>query len=178
VRLHLHPLLCSLTYQFVRVSWQFAGERQNLHDTIAKLERELTGLRKTQHALDKKELEARQLGETVERLKFDLEEMRKRVNGSEKGTMRSNSVRSIMTIGTPHSFTRLTLGRSDSVKGKPEILANALAKDENGNESDDTEGYVETVVRTEKRMVYHLAMKLTIGSWSRQKRQGVCHASI
>lgn len=47
----------------------------------------------------------------------------------------------------------IVLGRSDSVKGKPEILANALARDEDGNESDDTEGYVETVVRTEKRMV-------------------------
>jgi predicted RNase H-like nuclease (RuvC/YqgF family) len=92
--------LCSLTYQFVRVSWQFAGERQSLHETIAKLERELSGLRKTQHALEQKELEARQLGETVERLKFDLEEMRKRINGSEKGTVRSNSVRSLMTIGT------------------------------------------------------------------------------
>jgi peptidoglycan hydrolase CwlO-like protein len=97
---HNTPLFCSLTYQFVRVSWQFAGERQNLHETIAKLERELTALRKTQHALDHKELEAKQLGETVERLKFDLEEMRKRVNGSEKGTMRSNSIRSLLTIGT------------------------------------------------------------------------------
>jgi predicted RNase H-like nuclease (RuvC/YqgF family) len=74
--------LCALTYQFVRVSWQFAGERQNLHETIAKLERELNGLRKLQHALEQKELEARQLGETVERLKFDLEEMKKRVNGN------------------------------------------------------------------------------------------------
>ena len=96
----MHPLFCSLTYQFVRVSWQFAGERQNLHETIAKLEREVATLRKTQHALDKKELEARQLGETVERLKFDLEEMRKRVNGSEKGTLRSNSMRSLGTLGT------------------------------------------------------------------------------
>jgi predicted RNase H-like nuclease (RuvC/YqgF family) len=93
------PLFCSLTYQFVRVTWQFGSERQNLHDTITKLERELTTLRKTQHALEKKELEARQLSETVERLKFDLEEMRKRLNGSEKGTVRSSSVRSLITIG-------------------------------------------------------------------------------
>jgi hypothetical protein len=49
--------------------------------------------------LDQKELEAKQLLETVERLKFDLEEMRKRVNGSEKGTLRPGSVRSIGTIG-------------------------------------------------------------------------------
>jgi hypothetical protein len=44
------------------------------------------------------------------------------------------------------------IGRSDSVRGKPEILANELAQDEDGD-SDDTEGYVETVVRTEKRKV-------------------------
>jgi hypothetical protein len=42
------------------------------------------------------------------------------------------------------------VGRSDSVKGKPEILANELAKDD--DESDE-EGYVETVTRTEKRKV-------------------------
>ena len=145
-----HTLLCSLTYQFVRVSWQFAGERQNLHETIAKLERELTALRKTQHALEQKELEAKQLGETVERLKFDLEEMRKRVNGSEKGTMRSNSMRSLLTIGILTFRDNLMIGRSDSVKGKPEILANELAKD---HEESDEEGYVETVTRTEKRKV-------------------------
>lgn len=58
----------------------------------------MSSLRKTQHALDQKDLEARQLGETVERLKFDLEEMRKRVNGSEKGTLRG-SIRSLGTIG-------------------------------------------------------------------------------
>lgn len=145
-----HTLLCSLTYQFVRVSWQFAGERQNLHETIAKLERELTALRKTQHALEQKELEAKQLGETVERLKFDLEEMRKRVNGSEKGTMRSNSMRSLLTIGILTFRDNLMIGRSDSVKGKPEILANELAKDD---EESDEEGYVETVTRTEKRKV-------------------------
>jgi len=96
--------LCSLTYQFVRVSWQFAGERQNLHETIAKLERELSGLRKTQHALEQKELEARQLSEAVGRLKFDLEEMKKRLNGSEKGTIGSNSIRSMMSIGTSGCF--------------------------------------------------------------------------
>ena len=45
------------------------------------------------------------------------------------------------------------LGRSDSVKDKPEILANALARHEDGNESDNSEGYIETVVRTEKRKV-------------------------
>ena len=145
-----HTLLCSLTYQFVRVSWQFAGERQNLHETIAKLERELTALRKTQHALEQKDMEAKQLGETVERLKFDLEEMRKRVNGSEKGTMRSNSMRSLLTIGIITVENHLMVGRSDSVKGKPEILANELAKDD--DESDE-DGYVETVTRTEKRKV-------------------------
>jgi predicted RNase H-like nuclease (RuvC/YqgF family) len=96
--------LCSLTYQFVRVSWQFASERQNLHETIAKLEKELSGLRKTQDALEQKELEARQLSEAVGRLKFDLEEMKKRLNGSEKGTMRSNSVRSLMSIGIGVTF--------------------------------------------------------------------------
>ena len=145
--------MCSLTYQFVRVSWQFAGERQNLHETIAKLERELSGLRKTQHALEQKELEAKQLSEAVGRLKFDLEEMKKRLNGSEKGTMRSNSFRSLMSIGISTTFRGLIVGRSDSVKGKPEILANALARDEDGNESDNSEGYIETVVRTEKRKV-------------------------
>ena len=94
--------MCSLTYQFVRVSWQFAGERQNLHETIAKLERELNKLRKTQHALEEKELEARQLSETVGRLKFDLEEMKKRINGSEKGTLRphsASSIRGLITLG-------------------------------------------------------------------------------
>jgi hypothetical protein len=144
--------LCSLTYQFVRVSWQFAGERQNLHETIAKIERECAVLRKTKHALDQKELEAKQLTETVERLKFDLEEMRKRVNGSEKGTLRPGSIRSIGTIGIGPCFIGLMVGRSDSVRGKPEILSRELAKDsEDGNDTDDTEGYVETVVRTEKR---------------------------
>jgi hypothetical protein len=143
---------CSLTYQFVRVSWQFAGERQNLHETIAKLEREMSSLRKTQHTLDRKELEARQLGETVERLKFDLDEMRKRVNGSEKGTIRG-SIRSIGTIGIS-SLLRLTSGRSDSVRGTPETLSKVLAQDDSDNDTDDTEGYVETVVRTEKRKVF------------------------
>ena len=148
--------MCSLTYQFVRVSWQFAGERQNLHETIAKLERELSGLRKTQHALEQKELESKQLSETVGRLKFDLDEMKKRLNGSEKGTVSSNSVRSLMSIGTSTCFPLLIVGRSDSVKGKPEILANALAQDGDGNESDNSEGYIETVVRTEKRKVVSL----------------------
>jgi hypothetical protein len=39
------------------------------------------------------------------------------------------------------------------VKGKPEILANALAQDDDENASDDSEEYVETVTRTEKRKV-------------------------
>jgi hypothetical protein len=39
------------------------------------------------------------------------------------------------------------------VKGKPEILANELAQDRDGNDTDDTGEYVETVVRTEKRKV-------------------------
>jgi hypothetical protein len=60
----------------------------------------LSSSRKTQYDLEQKELEAKQLSETVERLKFDLEEMRKRVNGSEKGTLRSNSIRSLGTLGT------------------------------------------------------------------------------
>ena len=51
------------------------------------------------------------------------------------------------------------LGRSDSVKGKPEILAKELAKDEDTSDS-DVDGYVETVVRTEKRKVVH-------SSWAR-----------
>jgi hypothetical protein len=110
-------------------------------------------MRKTQHALEQKELEARQLSEAVGRLKFDLEEMKKRLNGSEKGTMRSNSVRSLVSIGISITFPGLIVGRSDSVKGKPEILANALAQHEDGNESDNSDGYVETVVRTEKRKV-------------------------
>ena len=120
---HLKSLFCrfcttfcsSLTYQFIRVSWQFAGERQTLHNTIATLEADLAVARKAQHALSQKELEARQLGETVERLKFELEEMRKRVNSSEHGTVRSNSMRSLMTIGTfspfLHSLTCRTLGQ-------------------------------------------------------------------
>ena len=98
-------------------------------------------------------MEAKQLSEAVGRLKFDLDEMKKRVNGSEKGTVRSNSVRSLMSIGTNITFWGLIVGRSDSVKGKPEILANAFAQDENGDESDNSEGYIETVVRTEKRKV-------------------------
>jgi predicted RNase H-like nuclease (RuvC/YqgF family) len=81
------------------VSWQFAGERQTLHNTIATLKADLAITRKAQHALSQKELEARQLGEAVERLKFELEEMRKRVNSSEHGTVRSNSMRSLMTLG-------------------------------------------------------------------------------
>jgi predicted RNase H-like nuclease (RuvC/YqgF family) len=89
----------SLTYQFVRVSWQFAGERQSLHETIKSLEKDLSSLRKTEHALHQKEAEATELEQTIVRLKFDLEEMRKRVNGSEKGTLRSNSLRSLGTIG-------------------------------------------------------------------------------
>ena len=44
----------------------------------------------------------------------------------------------------------LIAGRSDSVKGKPEILADELAKDDDDS---DEEGYVETVTRTEKRKV-------------------------
>jgi len=102
-------LLCSLTYQFVRVSWQFAGERQSLHDTIAKLQLECTSLKKTEAALRKKENEASELTNTVMRLKYDLEEMRKRVNGSEKGTLRPGSIRSIGTIGlfpTEISYSR------------------------------------------------------------------------
>jgi hypothetical protein len=47
------------------------------------------------------------------------------------------------------------LGRSDSVRGKPDIWAREAAQDEEGNDTDDTEGYIETVVRTEKRKVYH-----------------------
>ena len=105
----------SLTYQFIRVSWQFAGERQTLHNTIATLEADLAVARKAQHALSQKELEARQLSETVERLKFELEEMRKRVNSSEHGTVRSNSMRSLMTIGTfapfHHPLTCRPLGQ-------------------------------------------------------------------
>jgi hypothetical protein len=46
------------------------------------------------------------------------------------------------------------VGRSDSVRGKPEILAKELAQDnDDGNDTDDTEGYIETVTRTEKRKV-------------------------
>jgi hypothetical protein len=46
-------------------------------------------------------MEARQLTETVERLKFDLEAMRKRASGSEQGTMRSDSIRSLLgNLGT------------------------------------------------------------------------------
>jgi hypothetical protein len=56
-------------------------------------------LRKTEYILEQKELETKQLTETVERLKFDLEEMRKRVNGSPKGSLRPGSIRSIGTIG-------------------------------------------------------------------------------
>ena len=88
-----------MTYQFVRVSWQFAGERQRFHETIANLQNELSVLRKTQHALEEKEFECTQLGETVVRLKFDLEEVRKRLNGSEKGTVRGDSLRGAATIG-------------------------------------------------------------------------------
>jgi hypothetical protein len=44
------------------------------------------------------------------------------------------------------------VGRSDSVRGKPEILSRELAKDEDA-ETDEEEGYIETVVRTEKRKV-------------------------
>lgn len=112
----------------------------------------MSSLRKTQHTLDRKELEARQLGETVERLKFDLDEMRKRVNGSEKGTIRG-SIRSIGTIGIS-TLSRLISGRSDSVRGTPETLSKVLAQDDSDNDTDDTEGYVETVVRTEKRKVF------------------------
>lgn len=123
------------------MSWQFAGERQSLHETIKTLEKDLSSLRKTEHALVQKEAMATEMEQTIVRLKFDLEEMRKRVNGSEKGTLRSNSLRSIGTIG-----------RSDSVRGKPEILSRELAQDEDA-ETDEEEGYIETVVRTEKRKV-------------------------
>lgn len=81
----------------------------------------------------------------MERLKFDLEEMRKRVNSSPKGSLRPGSIRSVDTIG-----------RANSVRGKPEILAKELAEEQEGEESDDTEDYIETVVRTEKRKVLYL----------------------
>lgn len=70
-----------------------------MHESMAKYERDLATLNKTKHALEQKELEAKQLGETVERLKFDLEDLRRRLNGSDKGTVRSSSVRSLVTLG-------------------------------------------------------------------------------
>ena len=58
----------------------------------------------------------------------------------------------------------LILGRSDSVKVKPDILAKELAREEQGDDTDDGEDYVETVVRTEKRKVLYSHSCLTLGS--------------
>lgn len=70
------------------------------------------------------------------------------------------------------------IGRSDSVKGNPETLAKELSQDEDGNESDDTDGYIETVVRTEKRKVSQSVGRLTIGPWDWEKGQRIGNASI
>ncbi|GAA5947122.1 hypothetical protein JCM3765_002167 [Sporobolomyces pararoseus] len=124
---------------------QFERDRELLQQGISKLEQDLEDARRAQDSLDDQKQENLVLKETIDRLRFDLDEMR--TASRKSGFLDPSAVASSPGKSLQASITR-SLGRELATQLKEEE-----GSDSEGEETDgDGEGEDEIIVTTQRRI--------------------------
>ncbi|KLO17115.1 hypothetical protein SCHPADRAFT_822027 [Schizopora paradoxa] len=143
---------------------KWSQQHEQLTQHLANVEQQLMIAREAEIQLDEQKQENLLLKETIDRLKFDMEELRNKADGnipSSSGTS-SNQNTIGKTLGV--EFARMTSGAwKDENEGESdeESESTAVEEEEGHGDSDDTEGedVIQTIITRKKRKVASRAMK-------------------
>lgn len=134
-------------------SWadkQYTREIHTLEAEIKRIESDLVIARRAESVLETQKQENLQLKETIDRMRFDLDEARAAVATANKGSHGRNG-----TISSAGGTLSRNLG--DEINRR---LLNAEVVSEEHEESEEGDSIVETIVTTQRRRVSQLTHSL------------------
>lgn len=134
---------CQLANPFT-ADRQYTREIQTLEAEIKRIESDLLIARKAESVLETQKQENLQLKETIDRMRFDLDEARAAASSANKGSHGRSSTNISSAAGT------MSRNLGDEINRR---LLKAEVVDEEPPESEDGDSIVETIVTTQRRRV-------------------------
>lgn len=127
---------------------------EQLNQRIANLEQQLVVAREAETQLDEQKQENLLLKETIDRMKFDMEELRHKADGNIPSTSGSASNQSTLSKSLGVEIMRMNNGKWPGEDESDEESESTAVEDEQHDDGDDTEGedVIQTIITRKKRV--------------------------
>ncbi len=133
--------------------WQRQNEQLTLH--IANLEQQLLVTREAESQLDEQKQENLLLKETIDRMKFDMEELRHKADGNIPSSSGTASNQNTISKSLGVEIMRMNNGKWMGDGESDDESESTAVEDEQHDDGDDTEGeedVIQTIITRKKRV--------------------------